>query len=317
MRGRYVNQRVAVVPMEPNGCAAVPGEDGSLTFYASTQMPHALVGQLTKALGLAKGSVHVIAPQVGGGFGGKAGICSEYSAVAAAARHVGRPVSWHPARSDDLVSLPHSRGQIQYAELGATPDGTFTGLRVRLVGDAGAYPTIGAFLPSGTKRMSNGTYRFPAIQFDVAVAVTNTTPMGAYRGAGRPEAAALLERLVDHAALELAIDPIELRRRNFIADDAFPFTTLTGVSYDTGAYNTPLDAAAAAIGYDELRAEQAAAAGARGPASRSASAWPATSRSPPAAAPASTAPSRCTTTGRRRSGPARSRTARATRPRSP
>jgi carbon-monoxide dehydrogenase large subunit len=257
VRGRYVNQRVAVVPMEPNGCAAVPSEDGSLTFYASTQMPHALVGQLAGVLGLEKSHIHVIAPQVGGGFGGKAGICAEYSAVAAAARRLGRPVAWHPARSDDLVSLPHSRGQIQYAELGVAPDGTFTGLRVRLVGDAGAYPTIGAYLPSGTKRMSNGTYRFPAIQFDVAVAVTNTTPMGAYRGAGRPEAAALLERLVDHAAHELGIDPIELRRRNFLADDVFPFRTLTGVTYDTGAYATPLDAAAAAIGYDELRAEQA------------------------------------------------------------
>ena len=156
------------------------------------------------------------------------------------------------------MSLPHSRAQIQYAELGATRDGTFTGLRVRLVGDAGAYPGIGAFLPAGTKRMSNGTYRFPAIQFDVAVAVTNTTPTGAYRGAGRPEATALLERLVDHAALELGIDPIELRRRNLLTDDVFPFTTLTGVTYDTGAYTTPLDAAVAAIGYDELRAEQAA-----------------------------------------------------------
>jgi carbon-monoxide dehydrogenase large subunit len=106
--------------------------------------------------------------------------------------------------------------------------------------------------------MSNGTYRFPAIQFDVAVAVTNTTPMGAYRGAGRPEATALLERLVDHAAHELDIDPIELRRRNLLADDVFPFTTLTGVTYDTGRYTTPLDAAAEAIGYTELRAEQAA-----------------------------------------------------------
>lgn len=258
VRGRYVNQRVAVVPMEPNGCAAVFDAAGSLTFYASTQMPHALVGQLAGVLGLEPTQVHVIAPQVGGGFGGKAGICAEYSVVAGAARLLDRPVSWHPTRSDDLVSLPHSRGQIQYAELGITPDGTFTGLRVRLVGDAGAYPGIGAYLPSGTKRMSNGTYRFPAIQFDVAVAVTNTTPMGAYRGAGRPEAAALLERLVDHAAHELGIDPVELRKRNFLADDVFPFRTLTGVTYDTGAYTTPLDAAVEAVDYTGLRSEQAA-----------------------------------------------------------
>jgi aerobic carbon-monoxide dehydrogenase large subunit len=115
-------------------------------------------------------------------------------------------------------------GQIQYAELGCTRDGDFTGLRVRLVGDAGAYPSVGAFLPGGTRRMAQGTYAFPTIEFDVAVAVTNTTPMGAYRGAGRPEATALLERLVDQAALELGIDPIEIRRRNFLGDDVFPFT---------------------------------------------------------------------------------------------
>jgi carbon-monoxide dehydrogenase large subunit len=157
-----------------------------------------------------------------------------------------------------MRSLPHSRGQVQYAELGCRADGTFTGLRVRLVGDAGAYPGIGVFLPAGTKRMSHGTYKFPAIQFEVAVAVTNTTPMGAYRGAGRPEATALLERLVDHAAHELGIDPIELRERNFLDNDVFPFTTLTGNVYDTGNYTLPLRTAADLIGYRERRADQAA-----------------------------------------------------------
>ena len=171
---------------------------------------------------------------------------------------LGRPVIWAATRTEDMATLSHSRAQIQYAELGCKRDGTFTGLRVHLVGDAGAYPGIGAFLPAGTRRMSNGTYRFPAIQFDVAVAVTNTTPTGAYRGAGRPEATALLERLVDHAAHELGIDPIELRRRNLLADDVFPFTTLTGVTYDTGRYTFPLDEAARFVGYDELRAEQRA-----------------------------------------------------------
>ena len=202
--------------------------------------------------------MHVTTPQVGGGFGGKAGLHPEYTVVAAAARALGRPVVWVPTRSEDMQTLPHSRGQVQYAEVGCRRDGTFTGLRVRLVGDAGAYPTVGAFLPGGTRRMSHGTYDFPAIQFDVAVAITNTTPMGAYRGAGRPEATALLERLVDHAALELGIDPIELRERNLLADDVFPFQTLTGNTYDSGAYRLPLRTAAEAIGYDELRAEQAA-----------------------------------------------------------
>ena len=129
---------------------------------------------------------------------------------------------------------------------------------MRLVGDAGAYPNVGTMLPAGTKRMSNGTYAFPAIRFDVVVGVTNTTPTGAYRGAGRPEAAALLERLVDQAAIELEIDPLEIRRKNFLTPDAFPFKTLTGITYDSGDYHAALDRAVELAGYDELRAEQTA-----------------------------------------------------------
>ena len=257
VRGRYVNQRMAVVPMEPDCCAAELDEAGRMTFWASTQMPHGLHGQLAKALDIEPTALRVITPQVGGGFGGKAGIHAEYSVVAAAALQTGRPVVWVPPRSDDMKALPHSRGQIQYAELGCTTDGHFTGLKVRLVGDAGAYPSVGAMLPGGTRRMAQGTYAFPTIEFDVAVAVTNTTPMGAYRGAGRPEATALLERLVDQAALELGIDPIEIRRRNFLGDDVFPFRTLTGNTYDIGRYLLPLERSAELVGYDELRAEQA------------------------------------------------------------
>jgi aerobic carbon-monoxide dehydrogenase large subunit len=257
VRGRYVNQRMAVAPMEPDCCAAAPADDGRLTVWASTQMPHTLHGQLAEALGITTADIHIVTPQVGGGFGGKAGLHPEYTVVAAAARRLGRPVVWVPSRSDDMKALPHSRGQIQYAELGCRNDGTFTGLRVKLIGDAGAYPSIGAYLPAGTKRMAQGTYAFEAIEFDVVVATTTTTPMGAYRGAGRPEATALLERLVDQAALELGIDPIELRERNLLGDDVFPFTTLTGNTYDSGRYALPLRTAADAVGYDVLRAEQA------------------------------------------------------------
>lgn len=257
VRGRYVNQRMAVAPMEVDCIAAAPADDGRITVWASTQMPHGLHEQLAGVLGWDTADLHVVTPRVGGGFGGKAGIHSEHTVVVKAARELGRPVVWVPARSDDMKALPHSRGQIQYAELGVKDDGTFTGLRVRLVGDAGGYPVVGTFLPGGTRRMSHGTYDFPAIQFDVAVAVTNTTPMGAYRGAGRPEATALLERLVDQAALELGIDPIELRERNFLGDDVFPFRTLTGNVYDSGRYTLPLRTAAEAVGYDGLRREQA------------------------------------------------------------
>ncbi len=257
VRGRYVNQRVAVAPMEPHAAAAVVGADGRLTFYGSTQMPHLLHQLLARALRLDGARIRVITPHVGGGFGGKAGLYPEQVVVAVAALQLGRPVTWMSTRSDDMVALAHSRGQIQYVELGCRRDGTFTGLRVRLVGDGGAYPGLGAFLPAGTRRMSNGTYAFTGIQFDVVVAATNTTPMGAYRGAGRPEATALLERAVDHAALTLGIDPIEIRRRNLLADDVFPFRTITGVTYDSGAYLTPLDEVARLADYDQLRRQQA------------------------------------------------------------
>jgi carbon-monoxide dehydrogenase large subunit len=256
VRGRYVNQRMAVVPMEADAAAARVGPDGRITVWASTQMPHVLRDQLADALAVERSDVRVVTPQVGGGFGGKAGIHPEYTVVAAAARRTGRAVVWVPSRSDDMKALPHSRGQVQYVELGVRADGTFTGLRVRLVGDAGAYPSIGAFLPGGTRRMAQGTYALDAIVFDIEVAVTNTTPMGAYRGAGRPEATALIERVVDQATLELGLDPIEIRRRNFLADDVFPFTTLTGNTYDSGRYAVPLDRAAELAGYDELRREQ-------------------------------------------------------------
>jgi aerobic carbon-monoxide dehydrogenase large subunit len=257
VRGRYVNQRMAVAPIEPHGEAATVDARGRLVVYCSTQMPHLFRVLLARALNMPQDELHIIPPLVGGGFGGKAGLYAEQVVVAALARRLGRAVTWMSTRTEDMVALHHSRGQIQYVELGCKRDGTFTGLRVRLVGDGGAYPGLGAYLPAGTRRMSNGTYRFDAIQFDLVVACTNTTPMGAYRGAGRPEATALLERAVGQAALELDIDPIELHRRNLLGDGIFPYTTLTGLTYDSGAYRTPLDEAARLAGYTELRAEQA------------------------------------------------------------
>ena len=258
VRGRFVNQRIAVAPMEPHAAAATVDEAGRVVVYGSTQMPHLLYGLLQRSLGLNADQLRVITPHVGGGFGGKAGMYPEQLVVAALAKRLQRPVTWINSRSEDMLALAHSRAQIQYVELGCKRDGTFTGLRVHLVGDGGAYPGLGSFLPAGTRRMSNGTYAFTGIQFDIAVAATNTTPTGAYRGAGRPEATAMLERIVDQAALTLGIDPIEIRHRNLLADDVFPFRTITGVTYDTGAYRTPLDEAARLAGYHELRREQAA-----------------------------------------------------------
>lgn len=257
VRGRFVNQRMAAAPMEPNGCAAYLDDDGRLCVFASTQMPHLLRDLLATNLGLEPADVRVIVPAVGGGFGAKIGLYHEFTLCAAIARRHGRPVRWTPTRSDDMVSLLHSRGQVQYAELGCSDDGRFTGLRVHLVGDGGAYPTIGAFLPAGSRRMAQGPYAMPLLQYDIVVAATNTTPMGAYRGAGRPEATALIERLVDHAARTLQIDPVELRLRNLLTDDAFPFRTLTGITYDSGRYAVPLLTAVRIADYETVRAEQA------------------------------------------------------------
>ncbi len=259
VRGRFVNQRIAVVPMEGNAIAVIPGESPQLTVYVSTQMPHLFRTLACRLLDIAEDELRVIAPHVGGGFGGKAGITAEHAVALAAARRLGRPVTWVETRSENLVALPHGRSQVQYVEMGFTRDGCITGLHARVVGDAGAYGGFGGGLSMGpTRSMAQGVYRIPRLAFDVAVAVTNTTPMGAFRGAGRPEAAAYLERIMDIAADELAIDPVDLRRRNLLPSDVFPFTTLVGTTYDSGDYLLPLDRAVEAARYTELRAEQAA-----------------------------------------------------------
>jgi carbon-monoxide dehydrogenase large subunit len=262
VRGRFENQRIAVVPMEGNAIAVDPSPDGlghDLTIHVSTQMPHAFARLASEVLGLDRDTVRVITPHVGGAFGGKAGIVSEHSVAVAVARRLGRPVKWVETRSENLVSMPHGRGQVQYIEMGFTRAGDITGMRCRVIGDAGAYAGFGGALAMGpTRSMAQGVYRIPAIRYDVAVALTNTTPMGAFRGAGRPEAAAFLERILDMAADELDIDPVALRRRNLLQPEEFPFTTVMGTVYDCGDYEVALDAALRAAGYDELRAEQAA-----------------------------------------------------------
>jgi carbon-monoxide dehydrogenase large subunit len=261
VRARMVNQRVAVVPMEGNAITVVPGDDGrghDLTIYVSTQMPHVLAQRAAEVLDLPRERIRVVTPDVGGGFGGKAGLIAEHAVVIATARLLGRPVSWVETRTENLVAM-HGRGQVQYVELGLDRDGRFTGLRCRVVGDAGAYGGFGGALPIGSTRlMAQGTYRVPRIAYDVATALTNTTPMGAFRGAGRPEAAEMLERIVDIAADELGIDPVEIRRRNLLRPDELPLVTQTGAAYDSGDYPRALEEAVRLAGYEALRAEQAA-----------------------------------------------------------
>ncbi|MBC3191778.1 xanthine dehydrogenase family protein molybdopterin-binding subunit [Pseudonocardia sp. C8] len=260
VRARMVNQRIAVVPMEGNAVVADPTGDGEheLVVHISTQMPHGVRAQLCDVFGLPAEKVRVIAPHVGGGFGGKPAITAEHTATVGAARALGRPVAWVETRSENLVSMPHGRGQVGYYELGLTRQGKITGLRARVLGDAGGWAGFGGVLPIYmTYLMAPGVYDVPVVGYDAAAVVTNTTPMGAFRGAGRPEAAAHLERIMDIAAAELDMDPVELRRRNLLDPASFPFTTRTGAVYDSGDYDLPLTEALRLAGYEKLREEQA------------------------------------------------------------
>jgi aerobic carbon-monoxide dehydrogenase large subunit len=254
-RGRFVNQRLAPCPMEPDAIAVIPQDDGAFTVWVSTQVPFDVRNDLAEVLGVDKRAVRTIAPDVGGGFGAKLQLYPEYAVVAVAAQRLGRPIRWVETRTESMLGLTHGRAQVQTVEIGATRDGTLVGLRADLLADLGAYP-IAAFLPDTTQEMLSGVYAFPAIACRVRAVVTNTTPVGAYRGAGRPEAAALVERAIDRLAAELGMDPIALRRKNFIPPAAFPFTTAAQTRYDTGDYAAALDAALELAGYDGLRQEQ-------------------------------------------------------------
>jgi carbon-monoxide dehydrogenase large subunit len=252
-----VSQRLAGVPMESNGCLAVPGEpNGGITCWISHQAPHSVQPAVAAMLGLDPSSVRIVCPWVGGGFGPKAAVYVEYMITAAAAKKLGRPVKWIETRSENMVTLVHGRDYEMKATLGLTSDGRIVGLDASVQASAGAYPAIGAVLPMLTQMMSVGVYDIPKVRFRATTAVTNTTPVGAYRGAGRPEATQLIERVIDVAADQMGVDPAELRRKNFIDPSKFPLTTVTGGAYDSGEYAKALDAALAAADYKSLRAEQ-------------------------------------------------------------
>ena len=251
-----VSQRLAGVPMETNAILAVPGEPG-LTCWVSTQAPHALHGVYAPMLGLEPTQLRVVCPWVGGGFGPKAGPYIEHLATAAAALKLGRPVKWIATRSEDMVSLVHGRDFVMTAKLGVNNDGKIVGLDGTVVASAGAYPGLGAILPTLTQMMAVGVYDIPNVRFSATGVLTNNTIIGPYRGAGRPEATQLIERVIDVAADKLGMDPAEIRRVNFIAPDKFPLTTITGANYDSGEYEKALDAVLEASGYASLRAEQA------------------------------------------------------------
>ena len=251
-----VNQRVAPVPMEGRAAAAM-WVDGKLTVWVSTQNAQISRFIMAGAFGLDPGAIRVVAPDVGGGFGAKVGIDRDAILVAWAARHTGRALRWVETRSENLVGMTHGRDQQHRIKIGGTRDGRVLAYRLDVVQDTGAYPRMSGFLPTLTNLMAVGPYDIAHVEAGYRVVVTNKTPIAAYRGAGRPEATAAIERAMDLFAAEIGMDPAEVRRKNLIPADRFPHQTPCGAHYDSGDYIGALDKVLAGSGYAGLRAEQA------------------------------------------------------------
>lgn len=259
VKRRFINQRLIPAFMEPRSVVAAPmGMTDEITVWSATQVPHVLRVLLALVTGIPENSLRVIAPDVGGGFGGKLQCYREEILVTQIARKLGRPVKWTETRSEDMVATHHGRDQIQDIEIAATKDGTLLGLKVTLLADMGAYlqiitpgiPLLGMF-------MFPAIYKMGAYNFQCTGVFTNKTPTDAYRGAGRPEATFAIERIIDELAAELGLEPMELRKRNWITHDEFPYTTVAGLTYDTGNYEAATAKAMEMFDYDGLRAEQA------------------------------------------------------------
>jgi aerobic carbon-monoxide dehydrogenase large subunit len=251
-----VNQRVAPAPMEMRAAAAVWGEDGRLTTWIPNQGAQGARDDMADRLGIDKGQVRVITPDVGGAFGAKFGADPEHVVVAWVARQLGRPARWAETRFENMISMTHGRGQRHTITIGGSRDGDVQAYRLEIIQDGGAYPGIGAVLPFLTIMMAPGPYQIPNAEAVGTSIATNTTPIGAYRGAGRPEATAALERAFDLFATEIGMDPGEVRRRNLLPPFTEPHQTAFGALYDSGDYVAALDKALEAAGYAELRAEQ-------------------------------------------------------------
>ena len=258
VKRRFINQRLIPAFMEPRSVVAAPmGMSDEMTVWSSTQIPHVLRVLMALVTGIPENNLRIIAPDVGGGFGGKLQLYREEVLATQLARKLGRPVKWTETRSEDMVATHHGRDQIQDVEIAATKDGKILGLKVDLIANMGAYlqiitpgiPLLGMF-------MYPAIYKMDAYDFQCTGVFTNTTPTDAYRGAGRPEATYAIERIVDELAAELGMDPMALREKNWIKHEEFPYTTVAGLTYDTGNYEAATAKALDLFGMDELRAEQ-------------------------------------------------------------
>ncbi|MGZ4552843.1 MAG: xanthine dehydrogenase family protein molybdopterin-binding subunit, partial [Mycobacteriaceae bacterium] len=257
VRQDIVNQRVAPAPMETRAAAAAWGEDGRVTVWCSNQGAQAARREIAAWLGLDAELVHVITPDVGGGFGAKIGADPEFALVAWLAQHVGRPVRWAETRSENLTGMVHGRAQDQTITIGGSRDGNVTAYSLQIRQDAGAYPRSGAVLPMLTTMMAPGVYDIAAVHAQARSVVSNTTSVAAFRGAGRPEATAALERAMDLFAAEIGMDPAEVRRRNLVPAFDEPRPNGSGATYDSGDYPAALAKVLAAGDYAGLRREQA------------------------------------------------------------
>lgn len=257
VKSEFLNQRLAPSPLETRACiASYDSGSQSLTIWISTQGPFQVRSDISDTLSLSENKVRVIAPEVGGGFGAKISLYSEEVLCSVASMRLGLPIKWIETRSENFLSMTHGRGQKQFVEIASNEKGRILGLKVKLVGDAGAYLTEGSSDATFTLKMAPGSYIIPAYYGEAQIALTNKVPHDAYRGASRPEAAYLIERAIDDLARELQIDPTEIRLRNFIPKENFPFKTAGGLEYDTGDYAMNLQKALEIVGYDGWRDSQ-------------------------------------------------------------
>jgi carbon-monoxide dehydrogenase large subunit len=252
----YRQQRLIPAFMEPRSTVVDPtGEQ--ITMWSATQIPHILKFLLAAVTGVSESKIRVIAPDVGGGFGGKLQTTPEEFITFLLARRLGKPVKYTETRSESLMAAHHGRDQWQKLTLSAEKDGTVTGFKVELLADLGSHVSlVGGGVPVLGAFMFNAIYKFPAYRFTVQTVLTNKTWTDAYRGAGRPEATYAIERIMDELAAELGVDPLEIREKNWITHEEFPFTSVCGLEYDSGNYEAATARAKEMFGYDELRAEQ-------------------------------------------------------------
>ncbi|MGH9660898.1 MAG: xanthine dehydrogenase family protein molybdopterin-binding subunit, partial [Bryobacteraceae bacterium] len=256
VKQRITSQRLIPTAMETRGVVAEFRAD-QLTIYSSSQIPHLLRTLVAMMLGVPEQKLRVVVPEVGGGFGSKLNVYAEEALMGFIARKIGKPVKWIESRRENFTCTIHGRGHVDYYEIAAKKDGSVLGLRLKLIQDLGAYhQLLTPAIPTLSVLMMPGIYKFRNVTADIIGAFTNAVPTDAYRGAGRPEATHGIERMIDLLAAELKMDPAELRLKNFIGADEFPYTTATGLSYDSGDYAKPLKKALDLVDYAALRRQQ-------------------------------------------------------------